>query len=163
MLDKEILRNPTGAAQGFLFYVRKESGGAGKAADADICAVCFCGVQQSLEGFGMNKIIAVHEEQPLAIAVGEGPVDAGVPGGGKSPVFLMNYDDSGIFFGVFFTNLAASVRTAVVYQNQLKVLKGLSEDAVYAPVQVLFDLKYWNDYAYPCIELFDIIYAFRSL
>ena len=84
----------------------------------------------------MNPIITINKSQPLAVAVGEGPVDAGVAGGGEAPVLLMDHVDAAVLCSVFITDGAAVVRAAVVHKDQLKVLEGLSQNAVHTAMQV---------------------------
>ena len=73
----------------------------------------------------MYPVVAVGENQPLAVAVGFRPINACVPGIGQAAVFLVDDTDAAVLTGIFITNLPAAVGTAVVHQNQLKILISL--------------------------------------
>ena len=95
----------------------------------------------------MHPVVAVHEGQPLAAAVGLRPINARIPGGGKAAVFLMNDMDSTVFPGVFLADIAAAVRAAIVHQHKVKIRKRLGKDAVHAPVQERLHLIDRDNYA----------------
>ena len=95
----------------------------------------------------MHPVVAVHEGQPLAAAVGLRPINAHIPGGGKAAVFLVNHVNPAIPPGVFLADVAAAVRAAIVHQHKVKIRKRLGKDAVHAPVQERLHLVDRDNYA----------------
>ena len=66
----------------------------------------------------------------------------------NATVLLMEHPYPHILPGILFTNLPATVRAPVIYQQQLKIRKGLCKNTVNALGQVLFYLinGYYNGY-----------------
>ena len=94
-------------------------------ADADLQIKRRGGVQQSGKQLRMYPVVAVGENQPPAVAVGFHPINACVPGIGQAAVFLVDDMDAAVLPGVFVADFPAAVGTAVVHQNQLKILISL--------------------------------------
>ena len=94
-------------------------------ADADFQVKRRGGVQQSGKQLRMYPVVAVGENQPPAVAVGFHPVDARVPCVGQAAVFLVDDMDAAVLPGISVADLPAAVGTAVVHQNQLKILISL--------------------------------------
>lgn len=100
----------------------------------------FSNVQQHFQIVRVHPVVAVHKADPLAVAVGKGPVDTGVPGSRQSPILLMNDMHARILLRIVIADRAAVVRAAIVHEDQLEVCKRLREDAVYAAAEIGFDL-----------------------
>ena len=100
---------------------------------------------KELENIRMHPIVAVHEADPLAVAVGKGPVDAGIPGSRQSPILLMNDIHANILLRIFITDRTAFVRTAVIHEDQFEVRKRLRKDAVNAAADIWLYIVYGDD------------------
>ena len=84
----------------------------------------------------MYPIVAVYEADPLAVAVGKGPVDAGIPGRREAAIFLMNHMNPLIFRDILVADGRTVVRAAIVYEDQLEVRKRLRKDTVNAAADI---------------------------
>ena len=58
----------------------------------------------------------------------------------------MNHLDTRILSCIFVTHLSAAIRRANIDKNDLKILVGLIDDALYTLVEILFDFIDWYNY-----------------
>ena len=121
-------------------FRKRVPGGAKEAAHTDPAQCFLCGGIQLLQKARMHPIVTVHEGNPSAVTVGNGPGNPRIPGCGQSAVFLMNYMDPAVFFCVFLADLSAIVGTSIIYQNQIKRFIALAEDAAHTPMKKLIHL-----------------------
>ena len=107
------------------------------AADAQVCFHGLSRAQHPLQGFRVNPVVVVVEENPLAVRVVVDPVQAGVSRRADSGVLLMNDVHPGVFRSIAIADFPAIVRAAVVHQDELQVPEGLTQNALDAPGQIL--------------------------
>ena len=77
-------------------------------------------------GIRCNPVVTVEELQIFS----PGTVKRPVPAVGDSGVLLLDHNNSGILVSVLFTNVAGSIRTAIIDQQQFKIRIFLVQNAV---------------------------------
>ena len=107
----------------------------------DVRVIARCGVQRKLVGLRMDKIVAVNEADVLP-SCNSKPCVAGL---GQPAVFFMDHKDSRIPCGIFVADFGAVIGRSVIYEEELKVCKGLGENTVNATAQKGLNLVYGND------------------
>ena len=85
----------------------------------------------------IHPVVTVDEDHVFS----GGLVQPRVPGGGDAPVGLVDDPDPGILCSPGVAEGWTAVRGAVVYEQQLKVLLGLAQDALYADIEIILNLE----------------------
>lgn len=92
-------------------------------------------------GIRGNPVIAVQELQIHALRLRQSQI----PGGGDTAVFLMQYPHPCIPLGKGVTQRTGGILAAVVNEQQLKILKILSQDTLHTPLNGFFRIVYGNN------------------
>ena len=114
-------------------------------ANADLYVMLKHRTIKPLKILRMHPIVAVHEVQPLTVAVCKYPVNARITRGGQSLILLMDDIHARILLCIFIADCAAVVRAAVVHKDQLEVHKRLHENAVHTAAEIRFNLVDGNN------------------
>ena len=91
--------------------------------------------------FFLYIVITIHERNPFILRM----IQSHITGRTYSPNLLMEYSHAGILGGILIANGARGILAAIIYEKQFKVLIGLSQDTVYAAVQVHLGIINWNN------------------
>jgi len=99
------------------------------------------GLEAKLHELGMEEIVSVEEEKKLA----SGVLQPDVACFRLSAIGLMNDLEAAVALSVFLGDASAAVRAAVVHEDGLPVLAGLTENAVECSAQECLDIVYGDD------------------
>ena len=80
-----------------------------------------------LKHCGLGPVVGVHKIHIFTLRL----INSGIAGTRSPAVFLMNNDNTRVFFGVFIADFAASVLSSVVNAEKLPIGKGLCLNAFY--------------------------------
>ena len=114
-----------------------------KTAHTDPRAALLCRPIQVFQHLGVDGVVTVHIAQPLSL----GHWQSVVSRRRLALIGLVNHTNPLIPLGVFVTDCAALVGTAVLNQHQLKIRKRLAQNAVNTIIQVFFRPVYRDNNA----------------
>ncbi len=92
--------------------------------------------QHPLIHIRINPVITVHKSH---IITGS-KLHPRLPGRSQPSVGLMNHADSSIAFSIRITDSPGTVPGTVIHQNNLKLLKSLSQNTIHTPAQIHFHI-----------------------
>ena len=113
-------------------------------ADRYLCPVLYCIIVQYLQIFWPDPVIAVDVCNILPFC----QAGSCISGPGQPTIFLVHGADSGVLPGIPVADLPAVIRGAVIYQDQLKVLKCLAQYGFNACIQILLHPVNRDNYTY---------------
>ena len=99
---------------------------------------------QDVEKALVHGVIRVDKSNPLSARHFKPQITCRT----HSTIFFMPYPDTGILCGISVTNIPATIRTAVIYEQQLKITVRLLQDTIHTVSQSILGLIYRNNYRY---------------
>lgn len=96
---------------------------------------------KEVDEVGTNGVISVNESNPLTL----GSFEAGIAGGGKALIGLMNDADTLVLTSKHITKLTTEVGRAIIDENNIKIRIDLVADGGDAALKEFSDIVNWHD------------------